>query len=405
MARQPLPNDGLANTPAFTGLRNTLRPERLPYGALAVAENVICDDTGTLEIRPGYERVISLSNATDMFAPLSGEFMLLVQGGNLLSISDGGLAPVTLAAGLTDSFFQWAETTGDRVYYAGATDAGVVMNGKIALPLRYQAPPQPKVVAMSGYLPPGQYLIRAVYRNDMTGMESPASKLLVANLSATGSLHIEMPSQTGYWTDLYVSSTNGRVPYACGSVFEGGVIVVNGIGRNARPLAYEQRDTYPMPSGITALAYHAACLYAATYDQRNDLGTIWFSWPDQHQFFRLRKDFFTVPGKVLGLCSTTQGILIGTTKQILLQSLDNVITRLAQYGVVEGRPFSQDEEGLTGIWTQRGPATFDTSYKDLAEGKVSVPCGDRCVTQIIELHGMKQFFVLTDSGQFAFNPY
>lgn len=387
----------------FLGLRNVQRDVRLPAGALVLAENMLLDDTGALASRDGYALALAISGSTDAFAHPEGDSLLVVAQGMLFRIT-ADLEVTVVASGLQDETLVYGYF-GDRIFYAGEFDAGLVLNNGEWQPLRLPVPPQPTLAwgPLGGLLPPGQYQVAAVYRHLQSGLQSGASPVLRVELTALGSFAVEVAPLAGHAYDLYVSSANGTVLYWQGT-FSNGPNAISSASVAGVPMRASQLQASSLPFAIVALTAHEGRLFAATYDAAADVSMVWYSAPFAYHWFHPSQDFIPVPGRVLDLGSTTEGLLIGSSRQILLRGADGVLVTLADYGVVPGRAFAQDLDGITALWTQRGAATFPP-YKLLSDGKVSLAPGETCATEIIYRRGLKQLIVLTDDHGEPFNPY
>ena len=123
----PNPDLTFAN---FSGLKNTVSPERLTAAELAKAVNVDIDDAGQLRRRRGYRKV------------LAGDFHsgFQSQGGKVYAVMNNNLVLVT--PGYTTQVLKvgvnanpeagqdplcWAEV-GDTIYYSSRSDSGKIVN-------------------------------------------------------------------------------------------------------------------------------------------------------------------------------------------------------------------------------------------------------------------------------------
>jgi hypothetical protein len=395
-------NDNTQAIRQFLGLRNVVRPERQPLGALAEADNVWLDDTGTVERRFGYAQSLALTNVTDAYGHKNFRYAIVVANGSVYRIDDA-LGQTLLGTGYTDETYQWTQSE-DRIFFAGATEAGMILRGQALLPLRWPDTPPPDVTEIDGGLPQGQYQFVQVYRHAATGIEGPASAPFVIDADDDCAFLIESDPPSGYEADIYVTApddTTFRLLGTGESVFYNVDATQLGAALDA-----EQLNADPLPQGVTAIEVHESSLYAAVYDQPSNTSYVWPSVPYWYQLFNLDDDGQAVNGKVLGMLSTPQGLLIGSDVGIWLRTPDDGMVRLADYGVVPGRPFARNTEGRIAVWTTRGVATITAEgFQNRFDGKLSVAPGSSCSVAMVDFDGSKQSIVLTDSGGTAFNPY
>jgi hypothetical protein len=105
---------------AFSGLKNTVSPERLGPDELEIARNIDLDDVGQARRRRGYNRVIdaelhSLQNVgSKVFAALDGEFGRIRDDYSFLPICAVGSSPVCCTA------------VNEETYFSSATASGVI---------------------------------------------------------------------------------------------------------------------------------------------------------------------------------------------------------------------------------------------------------------------------------------
>jgi hypothetical protein len=396
-------NDNTQAIRQFLGLRNVVRPERQPLGALAEADNVFLDDTGTVERRFGYAQSLPLSGVTDAYGHKSFRYAIVVANGSIYRVDDA-LGQTLLGTGYTDGVYQWAQVE-DRIFFAGATEAGMILRGQSLLPLRWPDTPPPVVTEVNGGLSAGQYQFAQVYRHAETGMEGPASTPFAVDVGEDCAFLIQSDPPTGYEADIYVTAaddTTFRFLASGESVFYN--VAATQLGAALDP---EQLNASPLPTApINAIEIHESSLYIAIYDQSANTSFIWPSAPYWYQLVNPDDDGLAINGKVLGMLSTPQGLLIGSDVGIWIRTPDDGMVRLADYGVVPGRPFARNAEGDIAVWTKRGLATVTAEgFRNRFEGKLSVAPGSSCSVALVDFDGSKQSIVLTDSGGTAFNPY
>lgn len=385
----------------LSGLRNALRPERLPPGSLTQANNVDSDDSGTVERRDGYAQSMALTNCQAAYATVAGDRLFLVEDGALYSC-DSDLSKSKLADGITDLTLAWCEAP-PMVFYAGTRDAGVILRGLEYRSLRLPSLGTPAVVAVAGNLYPGQYQVTYILVDKTTLQETAAPPAAVIELVESQGLHVNAPILDGYETMIYLSEPNGDRLYYAGTgsgVFTDPTALID----LAHPLHDEQYAMNNLPENVTALAWHEGRLFAATAMPEDAQSVVWFSQPFWPTMYNLAADYFLVDGAVCALASTQAGLLIGTEKALWLYTPDEALQRLTQFGVVPGYPISQDRDGLHYVWTVKGLYSFPP-LTPITEGKAYVAPGRVCSTAVVERRGRKQVIALTDGGGDAFNPY
>jgi hypothetical protein len=369
------------------GLHNTQRPELCPPWSLSDCSNVYVTDAGRIERREGFSRVVALTNATDLFTPIGHEGLFVVADTALISYADD-YTPTVIQANLTDAAFSWDEL-GDRVFYAGATDCGVIVDRLNWQPLRIPVPDATVLTGSGSSYSAGQYQVCATFTHDASGVEGPASPVEAVDLAEGELMSVQVAPVSGYTANVYISEPDGGVP----------------LGTYGEPVTFEQRDSQPFPENVTAITAQGGVLYAAVYDATNDLGFLFWSQPFFHTCWRLATDYIAVPGKILQTVKTDAGLLLATDKSIWVFDGDN-LKAVADYGGVAGQSIAQDREGNTMLWTQRGVCTFDAEgFKNVTHGKLSVPPGSRCSTSIVENQGTTRFIAITDGAGTAANPY
>lgn len=109
------------------GLNNKISPSRIPYNAdgsnfLAVANNVVVGETGRVSTRPGYEKVIDLTNAHSLF---SNNFISLVAADTTLYSINADLAVSALRTDLqANAQFDYT-TVANFTFYTNGFQNGV----------------------------------------------------------------------------------------------------------------------------------------------------------------------------------------------------------------------------------------------------------------------------------------
>jgi hypothetical protein len=399
-------NRSVAPVGKFLGLRNADRPERLPYGSLQQADNVFVDNTGTIERRPGYVKVIPMAAGADLFECDHLNYAAYSDSGTI-GIIDSDRNKIQLGSGYTEEKYQWAQVE-EFIAFAGEMECGMIVGGKEIRPLRIEQPLQPSVSTGVGKLPPGEYQITAVYRDIVSGIESGAPYPATINTFSDSSLEISLPVPTGYEADVYVTACNDTVERYFATTLGESVVYNSDATTLGEPLEDAQIGTYPLPYGITAMAFHELSLFVSVWDQASNTSGVYRSEPGFYHLFRLDENAFGEPGKVLGMASTPEGLVIGTDRSIVVLGADENLTQLANFGVVGDRPMSRNQEGKAIIWTKRGQCVFppfQNMFKDGAAWKLTVPPGTQVANSFLNFHGLTQAVAITDGIGDAFNPY
>lgn len=395
-------NTTVGQIDTFLGIRNVLRSERQPKNSLYDCQNVIILDDGSVESRFGYSKLLSLTSVTDGYEHKSLEYGLVVANNQLLSI-DKSLGVKVLKTGLTDTKFSWSQVE-DRIAYVGETDSGIIVNGQYWLPLKSPFNSAPIVIPQDGDMSSGKYGFIQILRHVETGLEGPPSYPIWYETSSPVAFQIQANNvPAGYVADIYVTPFNDTSFQYLGTATSN--ILYNCSQLELKNTLEEaQKYTEPMPDGVNALAFHENCLYISVYDQNSNTSIINSSEPFWFNLFKLSEEGFAINGKVIQMMSTTEGLLISTDIGIWLRSNDDSLIRLVDYGVIPSKPIYKDQEGKVIIWTKRGLATFPP-YKLVFDKKLSVAPGLECAVKIVNIHGSKYSFVITDTGSTPYNKY
>jgi hypothetical protein len=205
----------------------------------------------------------------------------------------------------------------------------------------------------------------------------------------SGQIDVQAVPVAGYTARVYMTEADG------------GVL----LGPDGAPLAFEQRDAQPLPTGITALTAKAGVVYAAIYDAASDVGFVLWSQPFWYTCWHLAIDYVAVPSKVLQMVEVEGGIIIITQHCLWFWDGDT-LRALANYGGVPGMSAAQDRDDLTLFWTERGVCTYgEEGFKNLTQEQVSLPPGTSCMSGIGDFHGAKYLIVQTSGTASPANAY
>ena len=362
---------------SFLGIHNREQPRRLPKGALTKADNVDIDDAAGLILRTGYSSSLPLSNVTSAFSTQDERRSFIVSDGNLLLIKSD-LSFETIATGIASDYIHWLEVA----------DTIIMSDGLIIAPdnqvsnWRIPRPSPPNITITSGNLRAGQYQL-VVTNVDETGREGGASDIVTVNVENGSAIVVDSTAARIYATDV-----NGSVFYYHAST------TIDATINNTSPLDDAQLKGYAAPENTKHLAYFENKVFTAELDDGQS--TVWFSQPYWHNLFDLQNDFIIIPGRVTCLAAVPQGLIIGTEDEIHVYTPEEVLYRLADYGMPSGKSFTIDDKGIIYLHTNQGLCTFP-EFTNHTENKVSLPPGSVAHVDLIEQGGMRKIVVLTDN--------
>lgn len=370
----------------FVGLNNKAEPRTMQPGELTLADNIDIDDRARIRRRRDNRKVIDMPGLTSAWATPDEERLFLVIAGTLYEVSGSALGLVTLATGLSDDETHWA-TDGERVYLSNE-NGDLVIDRAEAYALAIPIPIPPLISIVSGNLPAGRYLCTMVLE-DPRGRQGPACEIVaITALSDGAGLQFYLPDiPAGYTPRYYVSRTNDDQLRAADQV-------VSDIEELGAVMEEQQYDGQVPPAG-GPIAWSDGRLWKGMDSSENGTGLVVGSdayWP--HIFHYGTYDFIT-PGKVNALADLGRpGLLVGTDRRILVNSLDEGLTELADYGVVPGQSLAIDDDGKVYFWTSRGICRA-LPFENMTESRVSVPPGDRCAVGIVKHGGFERVVTLT----------
>jgi len=159
--------------------------------------------------------------------------------------------------------------------------------------------------------------------------------------------------------------------------------------------------TLDPPENTECVAFHEGSVWLAYYDTVSDQSFVFKSKPFFWSRWDLATDYMAIPGRVRLLASATGGLLIGTDRAVMVFS-EEVLTPLADYGVVTGQ--CDEDNGKVYFWTERGLCR-GLPFEAITEETVSVPAGSRAVLAVIRSRGRKQAIVVTTGGGEPDNAY
>jgi hypothetical protein len=392
----------------FTGLRNQQRPERLEPGSLVDCANVILDDTGAIETRPGYSDIadmLDIGTVTDAYHMPHTQYGFILAEGNLYCWE--GYSLRTAATGLTDTKLHFAALS-NNLLYAGRTDAGWIRNGTLWQPLRVPMPELPTVETRSGSLLHGQYQITQVYRHLDSGIRTPAHPSVSVEVDTTGkSIAITVNPPEGWISDVFITERNGTAEsYLASSI--GGTVVYDG-QMLLDPLDDWYINTQPLLNRpISGMALSEMRLHVAVYNPAYDTTQYYRSIMGQWHLFRLNREVFSRGGKCRQMLGVAEGVLIATDREVFLWvengTDEGAITRLAAYGCGEERPIAMDSFGAVTINTDRGQATYPP-FDNSSRFKFIPPKASIVRSAIIHQDGKHLALVNQDESEAPYTEY
>jgi hypothetical protein len=399
----------MATIDKFSGLRNQQRPERLQPGSLVDAENVILDDTGALETRPGFSGIIGLldiGTITDSYPMPHNQYGYVLANGSIYCWDGQSLR--TAATGLSDSKLQFAALS-NHLLYAGDNDAGWIRNGIHWQPIRVPMPTPPRVEIRTGSLYAGQYQITQVYRHLVTGITSPAHPSMSVDCIEQGlsSVAIFPNAPSGWVSDIYITERNSTVERYLATSY-GGQVIYDG-----QPLGDALDDwhinTQPLPDlPISGLALSDLRLHAAIYNSNFDTTQYFRSIQGHWHLFRLNREVFSRGGRCQQMLGVAEGVLIATDREVILWSEngtdEGAVTRLAAYGCGREKPIMTDSFGAVTINTDRGLATYPP-FDNSGRLKYIPPKAESSRSAIVHQDGKHIALVNADETHDAYTQY
>jgi hypothetical protein len=396
-------NDPTVVVNEFVGIRNTGQTKTRPVGSMETAENVnlhgITEEGAALSIegRNGYALSQAFTDIQAAYQTQDEQRLFVIDDGTLKYVNSD-FTTVNIKSGFNGDDVYFTEA-GNDIFYSGNIK-GVVkeLTAYDYIPLATV----PSVTTIEGSLYEGRYMVTATYTR-VDGAEGGSPPAYVLDVTDGSALVIETVAPSGYDVNIYVSSANGSDMYW---IYTGGTATIqwDSIEDLSYPLDREQYQKEPLPDNCTVIEFHEGKIWAADYSIDDDITAVRFSSPFWWHLYELYGDYIAVPGKVVMLESVPGGLVIGTDREIYVYTREEVLVKLADYGVVEGWPASIMDDGNTMFWTERG-VCIALPFRNLTEEKVSLPPGIKCSTSIIREDGEERFIILTDGNGTADNAY
>lgn len=387
---------------AFRGLNNVSDPLRAGLQWLSVADNVDITSTGAMKKREGYSLAMA-GSITAAFATKDQLRAYIVDGGTLKTF-DGG-AGVALRSGISSAPMHWAEINGE-VFFNNGTERGIIRGDNTLLDWAWPVPAAPQLAPITGNLDPGLYRVRCAFvlpDGRLTG-GGPISEI---DLAAGQALSISaIPQAAGCQTEVYICAANTTEFLLAARTTATALNWL--LSADALGESLDADDLSPLPVGATEICFWRGRAYAAQYLPESEQTVVWASQPLAFHLFNLAEDFILVPGRVVMLEPTKDGLVIGTAigngDRVHAYTGDTLV-ELAPYGVVPGWPADLDEDtGKAMFWTARGLCSA-LPFANHTEQHVSVAPGVRAGARIVRTGGEKRFLVSLHAGGAPFNAF
>jgi hypothetical protein len=121
---------------------------------------------------------------------------------------------------------------------------------------------------------------------------------------------------------------------------------------------------------------------------------VYWSKPFLYHLYDNDTSYVIIPGEIRAMVSAGAYLFIGTDSAMYAFA-DGVLTPLADYGVVSGRPAVRYTDGSVWVHSKQGVCSLP-EFTNHTYRKLSLPPGTNCATAYIDTNGIKQFLALTD---------
>jgi len=390
----------------FKGLNNTSDPLELGNSWLTTATNLNITNACRVSTRDGLEKNRD-GLFSGAFSTKGGERMFVVNAGVLEERDAASGAYRPLVAGLSSSPMRWAELN-KQIFFNNGTDAGIVDERGRVLPLKFDAPPPPRVEVGSGSLEAGLYRACCTFLLD-DGRETGSGDVVEVYVPDGGSLIFsEIPQAQGADACVYIAPANSTVFQLA---FEGvGTAATWSLPASQLGIELQSFALSSLPDGADEIVFWRGSLYASMHSPADGLSVVWFSKPLQFHLFDLAADYVVVKGRVNQLVATDAALVIGTDwrdgNAIYAYALGDgggALTELASYGTVDGQNAVADDDGTALFLTCRGPARA-MPYELLAP-QVSFAPGLSAGGGFIERDGDKRYVFSMIPGGSPWNAW
>lgn len=145
------------------------------------------------------------------------------------------------------------------------------------------------------------------------------------------------------------------------------------------------------PANVEFIAWYDAALWCAS--SLDNQTVLWHSKPFHYHLFDYERDYLLIPGRVIALQGIGDALCIGTTDAVYLYN--GALQKVANYGVVAGRPFAKAPDNQYFVFTQRGICRV-SPFENLTEKKVKPVAAATCAATMIEHNGYIKMVVAHD---------
>lgn len=289
----------------FTGINNTVPPERLKKHELVEALNVDIGNDGELRRRLGYER-LSAACHRNLWQG-SGFMLATVADAGLVAIKDGAETQVMPALGAERVWY--ANLPDGRTLFGnglvdGTTDGGPARPLGVALPAI-----QGSFTSIPGDLSPGvyQWHMTAVRAEDR--VESGSVRGGVVEITEGGLLLTGLPTRAGHTLNIYLTGANGSEIYFAGSAFGPSFSFT---GKNdALVVPCRTRNLSPLPAGALYSFWRGRVLVAKD-------NALYASLPNQWGLHDPAKDVKQFSAPITLIQPVESGVFVGTEEELVL---------------------------------------------------------------------------------------
>lgn len=358
---------------SFLGIRNTSSKRDIPGNSLQDATDVDITDAGAILARSGYIQSSALSISSAYTTRAGSTYV--VSSGRLYRVN-AGLDLIDLGPTTATHFCDYDDflftNTGQQIYRDEVVDIHV------------PAPNPPDIVITGGSRETGRYNIVTTLTN-ANGLESGTSPVVTVELSSPGDILITPHEPIGYRANVYMTEADGTVYFNLYT------------GHRIDPYFFNENH---FPPNATVIEYHESRLYVAV--PFGEYTTVYYSEPLMYHLFGADDQYFIVPGTVLGMASTAQGLVVATDQNIYAYQDDALSQPLAAYGAVPGRPMLKLPTGQVLIHTVRGVCSA-LPLTEITQHKVSLPMGTQCSTALMFSKGIERYIALHNGLGEPFN--
>jgi hypothetical protein len=371
---------------SFKGIENTASPRDISDSALQDAINVDINNVGGLVRRRGFQQALTIPIST-AYTTLDRITYIVSEG--ILYRVESDLSLTNIAPTVATEFCDFSR--------ALFTNDGLSVFQESVKNLKIPTPGSSPAITLNPS-PSGQeaglYNVIFTYSNS-DGLEGGASLVETFEVTTPSEIIVTPDQLSGYTTNVYMTEAGGEVFYDI---------------KYGNQIAPPQINSAPIPEGADKIEVYDSKLWVST--RYFDYSIVWFSKPFHYHLFNYDTDFVVIPGKVEVLKAVPAGIIIATAEEIYAYSDDTGLEKLANYGVVPGRPAIKIQ-GRPGteipndyllLHTTRGVCSA-FPFTPLTEERVSLPMGTNCSTAMVYNNGIQRYVALHDAGGTAFNQF